>query len=194
MDWVSGKQSLAEPDAHYFDFWHFSLATAAVFTVASMGDAVLMYRAYTLWDRRLSIVIAPVALMLLSTGAGIYAIIMCGKGSILLITDFHAGGTILKDGEAGILAFACITLITNLSLTGLIVHRVRQLGQITNKYTPSSERINNNKLLVRLMLMSAVPCRNRCFMRRNRRIGKKHHFCDAHLSSDNGNISNLHDC
>ncbi|KIK63112.1 hypothetical protein GYMLUDRAFT_41427 [Collybiopsis luxurians FD-317 M1] len=156
MDWVSGRQSLAEPDAHYFGFWNFGLAAAAVLIVAStMADALLLYRTYTLWDFRVSIVIAPVILILSSIGAGLYAIIMCGKASKPLITDLLAGNTILKDAEIGMLAFVCSTLVTNLSLIGLIVYRVRQMSQITNKYLPSSEHVNN-KSLVRLIIGSCL--------------------------------------
>ncbi|KIK63113.1 hypothetical protein GYMLUDRAFT_41430 [Collybiopsis luxurians FD-317 M1] len=69
MDWVSGKQSLTEPDAHYFGFWSFNLAAAAVLTVAgTMADALLLYRTYTLWDRRVSVVIAPTILILSGIG------------------------------------------------------------------------------------------------------------------------------
>ncbi|KIK57755.1 hypothetical protein GYMLUDRAFT_45928 [Collybiopsis luxurians FD-317 M1] len=136
LDLVSGKQSLTEPDAHYFRFCNFELAASVVFTVAStMADTVLLYRAYTLWDRKKTIVIPAVILLLSSfgmlkrcrkkilnwsAGSGVYAIILGGKGRTLLITDFLAGETMLKDAKIGILIFACSTLVTNLSLTGLI--------------------------------------------------------------------------
>ncbi|KIK63156.1 hypothetical protein GYMLUDRAFT_41480 [Collybiopsis luxurians FD-317 M1] len=157
LDWISRKQSFTLPaDARYFGFWNFNLAAAGVLIVAStIADALLLYRTYTLWDRQMSPVIAPVILMLLSFGAGLYAIIIGRKGSILFVADPLAGDTMLNNAAIGILAFACSTLVTNLILTGLIVYRVRQLSQITNRYLPFSEHVNN-KPLVRLIIGSCL--------------------------------------
>ncbi|KIK63157.1 hypothetical protein GYMLUDRAFT_41481 [Collybiopsis luxurians FD-317 M1] len=61
----------------------------------------------------------------------------------------------LKHAEIGILVAASSTLVTNLSLTSLIVYRVRKLSQITNMYLLSSERVNN-KPLVKLLIGSCL--------------------------------------
>ncbi|KIK63159.1 hypothetical protein GYMLUDRAFT_41482 [Collybiopsis luxurians FD-317 M1] len=114
-----------------------------------------LYRAYTLWDRQLSIAIAPIILMLSSFGASLYGIITYGKGSVLSTTNILAGDKMLKNGVIGVLIFAGSTLVTNLSLTALIVYRVRQLSQITNRYLPSSEHVNN-KPLIRLVIGSCL--------------------------------------
>ncbi|KIK53295.1 hypothetical protein GYMLUDRAFT_941553 [Collybiopsis luxurians FD-317 M1] len=159
MDWpgVSRKQFTYSPDAPHFRFSNFTFAAAAVFIIAStLADTVLLYRAYTLWDRQLSIVLAPVVLLLSSVGAGIYALILAGKlGGILSSTDFPVSDTTLKEAKIGTLVFAGSTLVVNLILTGLIVYRVRQCSQITNKYLPSSEHVNN-KPLVKLIMGSCL--------------------------------------
>ncbi|KIK53294.1 hypothetical protein GYMLUDRAFT_250547 [Collybiopsis luxurians FD-317 M1] len=113
-----------------------------------MADTVLLYRAYTLWDCQVSIFIAPVALLLLGIGAGIYTLVSAGKG------DLNTNFTLLLEAKIGSNIFAGSTLITNLILTGLIVYRVRQYSQITNKYLPSSEHVN--KPLIKLIVGSCL--------------------------------------
>ncbi|KIK58054.1 hypothetical protein GYMLUDRAFT_262676 [Collybiopsis luxurians FD-317 M1] len=110
-----------------------------------MADIVLLYRAYTLWDRRVVIVIGPFVLLVSSIVAGLYSLVLASKGATN--TDFLAADTMLNDSKIGIEVFAGCTLFTNLILTGLIVYRVRQRTQITNKYLPSSEHVNNKNLI-----------------------------------------------
>ncbi|KIK58050.1 hypothetical protein GYMLUDRAFT_262674 [Collybiopsis luxurians FD-317 M1] len=117
-----------------------------------MADIVLLYRAYTLWDRRVVIVIGPFVLLVSSIVAGLYGLVLASKGAIntdflAANTDFFAANAMLKDSEIGKEIFAGCTLFTNLILTGLIVYRVRQRTQITNKYLPSSEHVKNKNLI-----------------------------------------------
>ena len=55
-----------------------------------------------------------------STGAGVYALILSVKGVMLLITDFLAIGTMVKDVGIGVCISGGCTLVNNLILTLLI--------------------------------------------------------------------------
>ncbi|KAF5377314.1 hypothetical protein D9757_008049 [Collybiopsis confluens] len=122
LEFVFGNtEYLAHAGYHYYAFWNLNFAIAILFTIASvLADSVLVYRAYTLWDHQLRVIVAPTILLLMGLAAEIYVLAIFRKGYMLIVTDVVAGEAMLNDSSIGTLAFASSIVGTNICLTGLI--------------------------------------------------------------------------
>ncbi|KDQ17244.1 hypothetical protein BOTBODRAFT_172306 [Botryobasidium botryosum FD-172 SS1] len=103
--------------------WIYHADLALYVTIALVGDSVVIYRAYAIWDSKFSVVAAPIAMLIASTTSGYYAVagvntIQSGQtANIPRVSDFLRTEMILS-------------LALNLTCTSLIAFRIGSSARV----------------------------------------------------------------
>ncbi|KAF5371425.1 hypothetical protein D9757_010000 [Collybiopsis confluens] len=148
LEYLLGESQTAPLDRHYSGYCTYGIAGVSVFgVVGTLADLILLYRAYTLWDHRGSIIMLPTALFLSSCGAYIYAVVYFQKICVVIPADPSAADAHRLNLTISTLALVTIKVVNNLALTTLIIYKVRKLTQVTNKFLSASEKVHSGRLV-----------------------------------------------
>ncbi|KAK0194897.1 hypothetical protein F5146DRAFT_1023328 [Armillaria mellea] len=97
-----------------------------------MGDCILLYRCWVIYDRRWMIVICPIIMCIAETGCGITAVYLeTTLGDDSAITNFRLFPLILT--------LQSLTLTTNVITTFLIVRRIWTIHSAIRQLVPSTK-------------------------------------------------------
>ncbi|KAK0192000.1 hypothetical protein F5146DRAFT_1037973 [Armillaria mellea] len=95
-----------------------------------MGDCILLYRCWVIYDRRWMVVICPVIMCIAETG--------CGIAGVSIETSLGRNTTITDPSIFPlILTHLSLTLATNVITTSLIVHRIWTVHSAVRQLIPS---------------------------------------------------------
>ncbi|KDQ17243.1 hypothetical protein BOTBODRAFT_30059 [Botryobasidium botryosum FD-172 SS1] len=116
---VEGFVQAPQADVYFADLqtWTYYATTALYFTITFVGDSVVIYRCYLIWEANLAVVALPILMLLASTIMGYYTV---------------AGSHFIKPGQSAFAAriatsgrtALCLSLALNVICTGLIVLRI----------------------------------------------------------------------
>ncbi|KAK0475551.1 hypothetical protein IW261DRAFT_1495008 [Armillaria novae-zelandiae] len=114
-----------------------------------MGDCILLYRCWVIYDRRWMIVICPILMCIAETG--------CGIAAVYLETTLGDGSSITDPRLFPlIITLQSLTLTTNVITTFLIVHRIWTIHSAIRRLVPSTKNHPLKNSLVVLIESASV--------------------------------------
>lgn len=109
--------------------WLNLVMSMAVFLPVGLNDAVLIYRCWIVYSRNISIILIPSLLWLGEVASA--CLLVWIQASV--DTDSQSLVHIAKLQPA-IIAFAVITIVQNLTVTSMIVYRIRRVDKVNSRY------------------------------------------------------------
>ncbi|KAK0462525.1 uncharacterized protein EV420DRAFT_1193375 [Desarmillaria tabescens] len=95
-----------------------------------MGDCILLYRCWVIYDRRWMVVICPIVMYIVETG--------CGIAAVYIETTISRGSVVINPKIFPLLAtFQALTLATNIIATSLILIRIWTIRRALLELIPS---------------------------------------------------------
>ncbi|SJK96955.1 uncharacterized protein ARMOST_00204 [Armillaria ostoyae] len=114
-----------------------------------MGDCILLYRCWVIYDRRWTIVIFPIIMCIAETG--------CGIAAVCIETTLGRGSAITNPLLFPlIITLQSLTLTTNVITTFLIVHRIWTIHSAVRQLVPSIKNHPLRNMLVVLIESASV--------------------------------------
>ncbi|KAK0462531.1 uncharacterized protein EV420DRAFT_1251086, partial [Desarmillaria tabescens] len=114
-----------------------------------MGDCILLYRCWVIYERRWMVVICPVILWIAETG--------CGIAGVCIETSLGRDSAITNPSIFPlIITLQSLTLATNVITTSLIVHRIWTIHSAVRQLVPSIKNHPLRNALVVVIESAAV--------------------------------------
>ncbi|KDQ13805.1 hypothetical protein BOTBODRAFT_55831 [Botryobasidium botryosum FD-172 SS1] len=131
--------------AGVYSYW--AIVSSSIYLVITfIGDAVVIYRTYLLWDRTFSVVALPIILHISSTAASVY--------STISMSQLHPGQS-AYDGRTGtyIRTHIILTLALNIMCTALVIAQLRNSTYLEESTRSGSSRSRRGGRYHRALIM-----------------------------------------
>ncbi|KAF7348573.1 hypothetical protein MVEN_01374900 [Mycena venus] len=149
--WIDHRDTLGGPLgflASFSSVWWQTLGTASTQVTNFLGDGLLMYRCYVIWNTRWSILVFPFILYL---GSIAMAMIMLVQ-SALPGSDFFRGKTV----DYGV-PWAALSVSLNVTLTALITLRILLARRAIKQFQVSDKSFGVYFSVAAMVIESSLP-------------------------------------
>ncbi|KAJ7280298.1 hypothetical protein C8J57DRAFT_1302225 [Mycena rebaudengoi] len=128
--------------------WWQTLGTAATQLGEFLGDGLLIYRCFIIWNRRWSVLVVPILFYLGAIAMGIMTMVQ----SAVPGSNFFRGKTV----DFGV-PWASLSVALNVTITALIAYRILRARSMIRRLQESNESLEVYVSVAAILIESALP-------------------------------------